>query len=284
MSLLNAVKRLLNAESKPPPPDRPEKYLFIICMNNGGSTLLERVISECRNAVGFPAPGGPDKQVNGQGFVREFMPVPRNMTPNCRRIWSEQANVLENESRYDWPKIKQRWREVWARNPKFQTANPRVFLEKSPPSVFRASMLQSYFESSFFVLMNRNPYAVAEGIRRRAKLPIDRCVQHWIRCAQQQIRNEQNLRRKIRLSYEELSGNPEYCRDKVVQLVPELSDLDLGKDVAVHSIEGHVRQRIVNYNPKQIATLSSDDLAATNRHLAQVPEVMAHFGYDYIRR
>lgn len=269
--------------SDEPEANREEKYLFIICMNNSGSTLLERILSRCRNAVGFPAPGGPDKQVNGQGFVREFMPVPRNMTPNCSRIWSEGANVLEDESRYDWPKIKQRWREVWARNPKFQTANPPVFLEKSPPSVFRASMLQSHFGNSFFVLLTRNPYAVAEGIRRRAKLSIERCVQHWIRCAQQQVRNEQNLRRNIRLSYEDLSEKPEYCRDKLVQFVPELSDLDLGEDVAVHSMEGQVRQRIVNYNAKQIATLSSDDLAAINRYLDEVPEIMAHFGYDYIR-
>jgi hypothetical protein len=38
----------------------------------------------------------------------------------------------------------------------------------------------------------------------------------------------------------------------------------------------------VNYNDKQIALLSEDDLAIINAELRQVPELMAHFGYDYI--
>src|SRR5258705_13469288 len=111
MPLPSKVGRIFGRKNDPPPPDRPEKYLFIICMNNSGSTLLERVMSECRNAVGFPAPGGPDQQVNGQGFVPKYMPIPGKMTPQCRRIWSEQAAILEDQSRYNWPKIKQRWNE-----------------------------------------------------------------------------------------------------------------------------------------------------------------------------
>ena len=280
MSLLNEVKRFLRIDARP---DRAEKFLFIICMNNSGSTLLERVLSECRNAVGFPAPGGPDQQVNGQGFVPEYMPIPGKIKPKCRRIWTEQAAIIEDESRYNWPKIKRRWRREWSHNPKFDTANPRVFLEKSPPNVLRASMLQKHFDNSFFILMHRNPYAVAEGIRRRAGIALERCIQHWIRCAQKQMENEKALQRAIKLSYEELSGQPDYCRQQVLNFVPELDDLDIRKEVAVQSIEGHVRQPIVNYNEKQISLLSAEDLAQINRYLGEVPEVMKHFGYDYVR-
>jgi hypothetical protein len=280
MSFVNALKRTLGSESVS---RRDDKFLFIICMNNSGSTLLERVMSECRNAVGFPAPGGPDQQVNGQGFVPEYMPIPGKMTPKCRRIWSEQAATLANELNYRWPKIKQRWNKEWAKNPKFGTARPRVLLEKSPPNIFRAAMLQKHFENSFFILMQRNPYAVAEGIRRRANLSIERCIQHWVRCAQQQMRNEQMLQRAIKLNYEELSEQPERCRQQVIAFIPELDDLDIRKDVAVHSLEGHIRQPIVNYNEKQIALLSPEDLAEINRHLDLAPEVMSHFGYNYIR-
>ncbi|HEY2124985.1 MAG TPA: sulfotransferase [Chthoniobacterales bacterium] len=283
MSLLGAVTRMLGSAVEDSAPDRPEKFLFIICMNNSGSTLLERVMSECRNAVGFPAPGGPDQQVNGQGFVSDFMPIPGKMTPRCRRIWSEQAAILANELHYQWPKIKSRWREEWSKNPKFATANPRVFLEKSPPNIFRASMLQKHFPDSSFILMQRNPYAVAEGIRRRAKIALERCIQHWIRCARQQMRNEKTLRRAIKLNYEELSEKPDACRQRVVQFMPELSDLDVSRDVEVHSLEGRVRQPIVNYNDKQIALLAPEDLAEINRHLDVIPEIMAHFGYEYIR-
>ncbi len=134
-----------------------------------------------------------------------------------------------------------------------------------------------------FILMQRNPYAVAEGIRRRAQLSIERCIQHWIRCAQQQMRNEKTLHHAINLNYEELSDQPESCRKKIINFIPELDDIDIRKDVAVHSLDGHIRQPIVNYNQKQIALLSKEDLAEINRHLDKVPEVMAHFGYDYVR-
>jgi hypothetical protein len=282
MLLFDAVNRIFKPHPHQRSSDRPEKYLFIICMNNSGSTLLERVLSECRNAVGFPAPGGPDQQVNGQGFVPHFMPMPGKMKPKCRRIWSEQSAVLANELHYQWPKVKRRWRQEWGKNSKFETANPRVFLEKSPPNIFRAGMLQKHFSESYFILMQRDPYAVSEGIRRRGKIALDRCIRHWILCARQQIQNQEMLRRAISLNYEELSANPEGCRQRIVAFMPELDDLDIGKDVEVHSVEGRVRQPIVNYNHKQIALLSEADLVTINTELKQVPELMAHFGYDYI--
>src|SRR3954468_9737264 len=138
MSLVAAIR---NAWSNAAVSDSAvaEKYLFIICMNNSGSTLLERVLKDCRNVVGFLAPGGPDQQVNGQRFVTDLMPTPGKIAVRCRRIWSEQADVLADETRYDWPRIRQRWRRQWRRNPKFRTANPRIFLEKSPANVLRAT-------------------------------------------------------------------------------------------------------------------------------------------------
>ena len=266
-----------------PPPDVDQKYLFIICMNNSGSTLLERVLKDCRNVVGFLAPGGRDEQVNGQRFVTDLMPTPGKIAVRCRRIWSEQADVLSDEALYDWPRIRQRWRREWKRNPKFRTANPRIFLEKSPANVLRAAMLQKYFPNSAFILMQRNPYAVSEGIRRRTGLPLDRCIRHWIRCAQQQMENEKLLRSAIRLNYEDLSERPDYCRNEVVKLMPGVDDVDLSTEVSVQSIEGKVRRPIVNYNQQQIARLSPEDLDQINGQLDQVSAIMSHFGYAFIR-
>jgi hypothetical protein len=144
-------------------------------------------------------------------------------------------------------------------------------------------MLQTHFRGSTFVLMQRNPYAVAEGIRRRTQLPLDRCVQHWIRCARQQIVNQNALQRVTRFNYEDLSARPEYCCDEIRKLLPELSDLDLEKEVSVQSIEGKVRRPIINYNEQQIGRLSAEDLQAINGRLDQAPEVMTFFGYSYVR-
>jgi hypothetical protein len=281
MSLAGTFKRVWSNAGPSEDPIR-EKYLFIICMNNSGSTLLERVLKDCRNVVGFLAPGGPDQQVNGQRFVTDLMPTPGKLEERCRRIWSEQAEVLADESRYDWPRIKRRWRREWSRNPKFRTANPRIFLEKSPANVLRATMLQAHFPNASFILMQRNPYAVAEGIRRRTNLPLGRCIQHWIRCARQQMANERTLQSVIRFNYEDLSERPGDCCQQIVKLMPELDDIDFQKEVSVQSIEGKVRRPIINYNQPQIARLSVDDLTEITRYLEQVPEVMGHFGYSLI--
>jgi len=281
MSLVDAARRLWSSDA--PADGVTEKYLFIICMNNSGSTLLERVLKDCRNVVGFLAPGGPDQQVNGQRFVTDLMPTPGKLPVRARRIWTEQADILADETRYDWAAIKRRWRREWARNPKFRTANPRIFLEKSPANVLRATMLQKHFTDSSFILMQRNPYAVAEGIRRRTKIPLDRCIEHWIRCAEQQMQNERVLQSVARLNYEDLSERPKYCRTEVVRLMPELDDLDLNKEVSVQSIEGKIRRPIVNYNQQQIDRLTGLDLEEINAYLEKVPQVMTHFGYSYVR-
>src|SRR3954470_15333079 len=125
MSVTGAIKRAFSSAAASNP-DVPENYLFIICMNNSGSTLLERVLKDCRNVVGFLAPGGEDEQVNGQRFVTDLMPTPGKIAVRCRRICSEQADVLADESQYDWPRIAQRWRREWKRNPKFWRADPRI--------------------------------------------------------------------------------------------------------------------------------------------------------------
>jgi hypothetical protein len=157
-----------------------------------------------------------------------------------------------------------------------------VFLEKSPPNVYRASMLQKHFRSSSFILMQRNPYAVAEGIRRRAQIPIERSIAHWIRCAQQQVENEKNLRRSVTIRYEDLSEDPARTRQRIIDLVPELADLNIREEVSAHTLEGRLRQPIVNYNARQIELLSAEDFVAVNAQLNQVPELMRHFGYEYM--
>jgi hypothetical protein len=282
MSLTGTIKRAWS-NARGSKPEIPEKYLFIICMNNSGSTLLERVLKDCRNVVGFLAPGGPDQQVNGQRFVTDLMPTPGKIEIRCRRIWSEQENILADESRYNWPAIIRRWRREWSRNPTFHTANPRIFLEKSPANVLRANMLQTHFPDASFILMQRDPYAVAEGIRRRTNLPLGRCIQHWIRCARRQVHNERTLGRVTRLNYEDLSERPDACREQLVKFLPELSDLDLRKEVSVQSIEGKVRRSIVNYNEQQIARLSAEDLNEINQHLKEVSDLVRYFGY-YFRK
>src|SRR3954465_7080624 len=113
MSVTGAIKRAFSSAAASNP-DVPEKYLFIICMNNSGSTLLERVLKDCRNVVGFLAPGGPDEQVKGQPFGTARTRTPGKLEIKSRRIWTEQENVLTDESRYNWPKIRQRWQREWS--------------------------------------------------------------------------------------------------------------------------------------------------------------------------
>lgn len=277
---INLKRKFVNLLPEPKK-NEDEKFLFIVCMNNSGSTLLERILGDCENVIGF-VPTKPDKQVNGQQYALDLMPVPAKLKPKTTRVWTESSALLLDESQYDWAKIKVRWRKYWSLNPRFKTANPRIFLEKSTPNVLRAEMLQTHFDDSYFIQMVRNPYAVCEGIHRRMGYSFERCVRHWLECSKRLIYNEGVLQNTILLRYEDLSEDSQECERRVKGLLAGLEDINLRSEVTVHSIEGKKTQGIVNLNDKQIARLTEEQIKEISTLLAGSEDVVNHFGYKII--
>ncbi len=266
-------------------------YLFLLIPNDSGSTWLQNIISLCSNCVSFK-PG-----LDGKGVVvdtiRDGTVYPIAGDHKATKVFSEKSYLWETPDGWDWEVIKTLWHAAWSENKHYRTASPRVYLEKSPPAVFSSDMYFKQFNNVRFIIMTRNPYAVAEGMRRtmhRALAPDDiagreiysmeRCTKHWIRCAKRQIYNYATYKDiAIEITYEELSNDLETVRQKIVQLIPALHDIDLTTKAVAHSLEGTKARIFTDFNERHIKNLSTEDIDKINSELEQVPKVLEYFGY-----
>ena len=113
------------------------KYLFLTIPNNSGSTVLYKLFRKCRKA----------RLLSEEGHIVYSGSGPRPKRSGCSRIWTEMEHIFSNPERYNWKKIKERWADDW-KNGK----DGLVFVEKSPPNVLRAEMLQKQFSNPHFIL------------------------------------------------------------------------------------------------------------------------------------
>ena len=252
-----------------------KKYLFITVPNNSGSSFIYKVVGNCKNAAALP--GCLEGQhINGIG---KFMPVPGHLRHN--RMWTEIAKKLSDESRYDWDNIKKLWNKGWGRVMEHK-GDVDVLVEKSPPNVIRAPILEKNFKNSYFLLMLRNPYAFCEGIRRRSGWPLKRCANHWVRCTRYQIHNMKVLRNKLFFTYEEMCGSPKRVLKRIVNFMPELDDASFD-GIRSHSIKGGEHKGgVYNFNEEQLKNLGDKSISKITRALRPHGRLLKKFGYSLI--
>lgn len=248
------------------------KHLFITVINNAGSKLLVQLVGECQNAITLPK--------EGERYAQ--------MEACVSRLWSQthQRDKMLNEDRYDFDLIKNEWGKLWAKSRHFKTANPKIFVEKSPPNVLRAQMYEKHFPNAYFMIMVRNPYAVIEGILRRhnKKRPLDQATQHWIYTSRKTIENLEVLKHSVWFKYEDLCDRPKIVTAKIKEFMPELHDIDLRKRLRTHSQlkGGAFMSAPINLNNMQIKNLSKGEIKKIGEQLANNTDLMEFFGYEII--
>ncbi|MCS4058438.1 sulfotransferase [Salinibacter ruber] len=178
------------------------------------------------------------------------------------------------EHKVPWKKIKKIWNNAW------QGDGP-IFLEKSPPNLLRAEELRNTFKPASFVIMIRNPYAFAEGIRRRRNnIGIVRGAKLWVRIAEYQKQNIENLKRKIFFKYNFLCTHTEKVIKRLSTFDSRLDDLDPTKVVGWSSNRREIGIR--NMNVIQVRRLSSRDVSRINNVLRERADLMEFFGYKFV--
>ena len=254
------------------------KYLFVVCMNGSGSTLLHYYLEKCDAVASLPRIE-PDIATSseGQNHVREFLPLPEQY--DCVGVFTESSDVFGDDSQYNWDEIKKIWHREWASSASTSLDN-LVLLEKSPPNVVRAELLQKHFPNSYFIVMVRNPYAFSEGLRRRHGPKIEPCATHWGESMKFQIRNLEILNNVVCIKYEDLCDNQELVKTKIKALLPELDDLSFEGDFSGHhSLYGKKEMPIRNLNSDQIGNLGTNDIIRINNILSEYQEELTYFDY-----
>lgn len=245
----------------------PEKWLFIVGCYNSGTTLLTRLLETVSGLSVLPEEGQ---------FLTDQLSADYEL--GLPRMWALREDLFRLAEGDDGPDPDRLEREWLMRLDRRQP----VFVEKSPPNTARTRWLQQHFPNANFLAILRDPYAVSEGIRRKAEpshlaagWPIELCARQWRRSYELLEEDAPFLDRLLWLRYEDLAEDPEKELGRVLEF------LSLPLDSAMPRIDGtwdvHERtEPIRNMNRESIDRLSPDEVRAIT---AEIGTARERFGY-----
>jgi hypothetical protein len=232
------------------------KFLFVLSPPYSGSTLLTEALMRCKEVSCNNILDNKEGQFLFE--VREEM---------RKDPWNPDIS-------FPWEKIKAVWLNYW-------DPDCKVFLEKSPPNIIRASTLSQLFEPANFIIVIRDPYATIEGLLRRSFKDAKSAAEFWVSCASHQYKNATFLSNVLVLKYEEITEERESAERKVKSFIQELDDFHLGGKFFAHNIQQKPAE-VTNFNIEKINKLSKEQLKAINSVLKNNLKYLNVFGYSII--
>ncbi len=240
-------------------------WLFILGVNNSGTTLLANVLESHPDMRGL--------EREGQHLSRA-LPVASDY--GISGLWTQRPDLFRwTEENDATPAVRATF--DWARH---YAPGRGMLIEKSPPNTIRSRWLQANFRPSQFLATTRSPYAQCEGAHRRAGHPIDVAAKHWAQANGWLLDDIEHLDRCLVVSYEGLCDHTEETLRRIESFL-EVKPFDrdtLTRDYSTRSIEG-TPSPIRNMNDRSIARLSAADIDTINQ-IAR--GVMERLGYEVL--
>jgi hypothetical protein len=258
MNLRRWFRAEINGRFGPLP--HPERWVFIVGCYNSGTTLLHDMLAAHPSVGSMPFEGQ---------FYTDQLVVPRDL--GLPRLWAlapEHFRLTESsESGINLNRLKRQWGAHYN--------HPRrpVLLEKTPTNAARTRWLQRHFANAHFIAIVRNGYAVAEGIRRKAKHPLDVAARQWAVSNRILFEDFDHLDRQLIVRYEDL------VEDATAELlrISEFLGIDPshfkhGRTWKIHEQNDSVR----NMNQRSLDELTSDEKAIIR---SEAGDILERFGY-----
>lgn len=252
-----------------------QRHLFILAPNNSGSTFLAAALGQCRRVWSLPREGQ-----HVTGFAG-----PSSRGTGTRLLWAaDPASVaaFTDAAAYDWD----RTRRAWHFHARAQDAAADTLIVASPPFLLIADQLAAAFPDAAFLILARDPYAIAEGIIRRGAdagpvAPGDTlattAARHIVAAFAAQDTNRAALGdRAIAFTYEDMCREPAALAQRIAALVPALADLKLDRSLPV---KGRYHEPLRDMNADQVARLTPDQRADLDAVFAAHRPLLASFGY-----
>jgi hypothetical protein len=247
------------------PVPRPDKWAFVIGCYNSGTTLLAEVLGTHPRISALPDEGQ---------YLTDQIKADHEL--GLSRMWVKREDLYrltETDAGPDVQRLKKEW------GMRLDTGKP-ILLEKSPPNAARTLWLQEHFEDAHFIAIIRNGYAVAEGIRRKARpshperWPLEDCAYAWKRVNEVIAEDSSKLRNFIWVKYEDFADKTPETLNRIFAFlgIPGDPELNMSREWAIHER----REAISNLNEESIGRLSPEDVAVINRVAG---EALARFGY-----
>ena len=238
-------------------------WLFLLGVNNSGTTILSRILESHPNIRSLPEEGQ---------LLTDALPRPDRL--GVVRIWSKRMDIFrwtdEDDPRPAWH-AKRDWAKSY---PKRQG----ILLEKSPPNTVRSRWLQRNFKPSRFIAIVRDPFAVCEGIRRRTGCSIETAVLHWCTANECMFADMDYLRKCFWLRYEDFTARPNEYLQKIQSFLNLSSSFEVSAvhNVSAHGFVGEVKG-LRNQNFDSLGRLSSRDISIISESAGPL---MARLGYE----
>lgn len=243
------------------------QYVFIMCPNHSGSTVLYFLINTSNEV----------STMNHHGSIIEGQIVPEAMKfmPYAKEsdlgLFSIYKKLHQDINNYNWKEIKRIWRNNW-------NCNKSVLLEKSTTNLYRKNMLENNFYNAKFLIMVRNPYAVCEGIRRKHNVDVSLAIDHWIDTAETQINNISS--NSLFFTYEKLCDDTDLIVNQILCFIPSLKNLDYKKKLFRPRYENLVG--LQNMNQEQIKRLSYNEIITISNKLKKRNDIVKFYGYEIL--
>jgi len=240
-------------------------WLFLLGVNNSGSTLLETILGRHPEISKLPEEGQ---------YLSRALPRPNLL--KVRRIWTERLEMFRKVPEEGGGLSAARLKWDWLCHHPVDDAS-RWLMEKSPPNTVRGPWLQRHFRPASFLALTRSPYAVAEGIRRREGFSVERGARHWTIANRIMLDDLARLNHALLLRYEDLCAGP----SKELSRITSFLDIDPYPDeflrelFPVHNVTGR-SSPIHDFNGSSLERLTRDDIR-TIEDIAG--DVMRRLGY-----
>lgn len=261
-----------------------DKYIFITTGNQSGSSILQNLFASCEDIIHLDKkPEGDSYTIfEGSDLAQDSLPVCMNdSVSDMAYVWTEGISEIEKSESYNWEGIKKAWHSHWKKRSAYKN-DIRIFLEKSPENVGRVKALSENFDNAWFMCQVRNPYAVAEGVRRRmtsSKCNIRRAATHALKMLELQ---KENLKydNVLMWRYEDL-WYKQNCIEQMIKDCLNIIDFSIQRVVPANSVDGYIERHVVtDLNEKQIASLTEKDFHIINEVFDTRPDLMNFFNYE----
>ena len=238
--------------------DIDNQYLFILSPPFSGSTLLSQIISSsknvsCNNTIGLR---------EGQ-----HLPIVKDLLFTKDR-WDPKKEV-------NWTYIHKIWKKYWIKS-------KSIFLEKSPPNICRAKHIENEFKPAKFICLVRNPYAQAEGSLRRYKHSAKEAAELSLSYLKYQKENIEELKEVYLIKYEVLTEKTHDVKDKLIDFLPNLSDININQKFNAHNLRKKKHLEITNLNKEKIQNLSEKDIKIMSSVFKKEESILKYFNYTII--
>ena len=252
---------------------QPARWVFLLGCYNSGTTLLRGLLARHPEIAALPSEG-----------VRLTDALPRPEEYHWPRMWCRSVKHVRLPDGPEEARRAARIKRHWSF---FFPPQAENLLEKSIANAARMPFLEAHFRPAYFVYLVRDGYAVAEGIRRKARpgergnpiyreeYPIGLCAEMWRETDRLVEQDSAGVERFLRVSYEDFSADPETVCRRITDFL-ELPPLDgglFGENWKVHGVESPIR----NMNRASHGRLSAEDIDKIHQVAG---ERLAALGYD----